>query len=176
LPQAAGKHGMKTQRAWIGLGSNLDDPPKQLARAITALARLPGSSLFAVSCCYRNPALCLPGSPPQPDYVNAVAALDTLLAPMALLDAMQAIENAQGRVREQRWGPRTLDLDLLLYGELVLSSPRLTLPHPGMSQRLFVLRPLADIAPDLCLPDGSALRDLLAACPPAMLERLDKPA
>lgn len=165
-----------TQRAWIGLGSNLDDPPAQLARAIAALAALPGSRLVNVSFAYRNPALRMPGSPPQPDYVNAVVALDTGLAPLALLDAMQAIEHAQGRVREQRWGPRTLDLDLLIYADLVLDTPRLTLPHPGMSQRLFVLRPLADIAPDLCLPDGRALHDLLAACPPAPLERLGKPA
>lgn len=162
------------QRAWVGLGSNLDDPLAQLRRAIHALSSLPNSTLVAVSDAYRNPALTLPGSAPQPDYLNAVAALDTLLDPLALLDALQTIENDQGRVREQRWGARTLDLDLLLLGGLILDTPRLRLPHPGISQRLFVLQPLSELAPELVLPDGRAIRALLAACPPATLEPAGK--
>lgn len=162
------------QRAWIGLGSNLGDPLAQLQRAVSALSSLPDSTLAAVSDAYRNPALTLPGSAPQPDYLNAVAALDTLLEPLALLDALQAIENEQGRVREQRWGARTLDLDLLLLGDLILDTPRLLLPHPAIPQRLFVLQPLIDLAPELILPDGRTIRTLLAACPPAPLEPAGK--
>lgn len=162
------------QRAWVGLGSNLADPFAQLQRAVNALAALPNARLVAVSVAYRNPALQLPDCAPQPDYLNAVAALDTSLEPLALLDALQAIENAQGRVREQRWGPRTLDLDLLLFGSLILDTARLTLPHPGMTQRLFVLQPLHDLAPGLTFPDGTTLDVLLANCPPTPMELAGK--
>lgn len=165
-----------TTRAWIGLGSNLDDPFLQLQRAVRALAALPQSRLAGVSPAYRNPALALPGSSEtQPDYLNAVAALDTGLSPLALLDALQGIEQEQGRVREQRWGARTLDLDLLLYGDTTLAHERLQLPHPRLRERLFVLRPLADLAPELRLPDGAVLADLLAACPPAPMQLAGSP-
>lgn len=168
----SGENGAPLVRAWIGLGSNLDDPLAQLRRAVAALAALPDCRLAAVSSAWRNPALVLPGSDEQqPDYLNAVAALDTALPPLALLDALQSIERAQGRTREKRWGPRTLDLDLLLYGDAAFTHPRLTLPHPGMRERLFVLRPLHDLAQGLRLPDGSAVADLLAACPPSPLAR-----
>lgn len=157
-------------RAWIGLGSNLDDPPAQLQRAVDALARTPGVRVVAVSPVYRNAALQLPDDTDiQPDYFNAVAALDTTLPPLALLDALQAIEQAQGRVRTRRWGARTLDLDLLLYGDTVLDEPRLTVPHPGLPARRFALLPLHDLAPDLVLPGGVPLREALAHCPPADL-------
>lgn len=157
-------------RAWIGLGSNLDDPLAQLRRAVTAVAGLPGTCLTAVSPAYRNPALQLPGDDtPQPDFCNAVAAIDTALAPLALLAALQKIEDAQGRRRERRWGARTLDLDLLLYENESFATPHLTLPHPGINDRLFVLKPLADIAPGLILPDGTPVSELLATCPPTPL-------
>lgn len=155
--------------AWIGLGSNLGDPRAQLQRAVDALARLPGTTLRAVSPVYRNPAMTMPDDPrsDQPDYLNAVALIDTALAPLALLDALQEIEAAQGRVRQQRWGARTLDLDLLLYGNQHFTHERLVIPHPGVRERRFVLQPLADISPDLVLPDGSVVRDLLARCAPS---------
>lgn len=149
-------------RAYIGLGSNLADPQAQLAKAVAALRTLPQSRLTALSRLYRSRPM---GPADQPDYVNAVAMLDTRLEAEALLDALQAIETAQGRVRgPQRWGPRTLDLDLLLYGAELIDSARLQVPHPGLTERNFVLYPLADIAPELVLPDGRSLRELLAAC------------
>jgi 2-amino-4-hydroxy-6-hydroxymethyldihydropteridine diphosphokinase len=158
-------------RAYIGLGSNLDDPEGQLRQALEALRQLPQSRLTAVSPFYRSRPM---GPADQPDYVNAVAMLDTCLEPLALLDALQGIEQQQGRVRTgERWGPRTLDLDLLLYGAEVIAHPRLTVPHPGMKERLFVLRPLADLTPELVLPDGSTVAQLLAACPDEGLGELE---
>lgn len=156
-------------RAYIGLGSNLDDPLRQLRRALESLAQLPQTTLAGCSRFYRSAPL---GPQDQPDYVNAVAALDTALAAEALLDALQAIETAQGRIRTRRWGPRTLDLDLLLYGDAVLATPRLCVPHPGLAERSFVLYPLYELAPELRLPDGRALAELLDRCDPAGLEPL----
>lgn len=154
---------------YIGLGSNLDDPFGQLSRAFEALAGLPESTLVARSPLYSSK----PVGPPQPDYLNAVARLDTRLEPLALLDALQGIEQAHQRVRSQHWGPRTLDLDLLLYCDETLSTPRLTVPHPEMTRRAFVLYPLADIAPHLTLPTGTSLASLLKACPYEGLERFN---
>ena len=149
-------------RAYIGLGSNLRDPRMQLQRGLAALAALPGSRCVACSSLYRS----IPLGPPQPDYINAVAALDTRLEPLALLDALQDLEARQGRVREEgtRWGPRVLDLDLLLYDALILDGPRLTLPHPELSRRDFVLYPLYEIAPHLNIPRLGSLKDLLGQC------------
>lgn len=147
------------QLSYIGLGANLDEPVTQLRTALRELAQLPASRLVAVSPLYRNPPM---GPQDQPDYVNAVAALETELAPEALLDALQDIENRQGRVRMQRWGARTLDLDILLYGSAQIQTPRLTVPHPGVKERAFVVQPLADIAPDLHFPDGTSLSSCLA--------------
>jgi 2-amino-4-hydroxy-6-hydroxymethyldihydropteridine diphosphokinase len=110
--------------------------------------------------------------PPQPDYINAVAALITRLSPEDLLAKLQAIEQRHGRVREQHWGPRTLDLDLLLYGNQVIATPDLIVPHPGMLERNFVLIPLFEIAPKLQLPDNQSLEALAVACPRDGLERL----
>lgn len=156
-------------RAYVGLGSNLDAPAEQLRQAFAALARLPQTQLVATSGLYTSDSL-LPG---QPRYTNAVAALDTALAPLALLDALQAIENDQGRVRKERWGPRTLDLDILLAGDQVLDEQRLKVPHYHMHARAFVLYPLAELVPlGFTLPDGRSLADLLAACPFVGLERL----
>ncbi|MGB5062350.1 MAG: 2-amino-4-hydroxy-6-hydroxymethyldihydropteridine diphosphokinase, partial [Candidatus Competibacter sp.] len=108
-----------------------------------------------------------------PDYLNAAAALDTMLAPDELLAALQTIETAQGRTRTVRWGPRTLDLDLLLYDQLVLDEPRLTLPHPRLHERAFVLYPLYDIAPYLAIPGHGLLSELLIKFPQTALVRLD---
>jgi 2-amino-4-hydroxy-6-hydroxymethyldihydropteridine diphosphokinase len=158
-------------RAYIGLGSNLASPLQQVREAIAELAQLPQSRLSAVSRLYRSRPL---GPADQPDYINAVAAIDTRLAPLALLDGLQAIENRHGRKRGAvQWGPRTLDLDLLLFGDAVINEPRLTVPHPGMSQRGFVLRPLADIAPLLQLPTGASLQSLYHALPDEALAGLE---
>lgn len=157
-------------RCYIGLGSNLEEPALQLQRATAALQTLPQSRLRAISPHYRSRAI---GPGTQPDYRNAVAALDTDLEPMALLDQLQAIERAQGRVRTERWAARTLDLDLLLYGDRVIADSRLQVPHLRLRERAFVLRPLADLAPDLILPDGLALADLLASCNDSDLIRSD---
>ena len=157
-------------RVYIGLGSNLAEPRRQLEAALAALDRLPDCRLVAVSSLYASDPL---GPPNQPRYVNAAAALDCELAPLELLDALQAIEREQGRERKaERWGPRPLDLDVLLYGDLQLDEERLTVPHYHMHARAFVLYPLAEIAPDLRLPDGRPLQELLAACPFVGLERL----
>lgn len=146
---------------YIGLGSNLEDPLAQVKRAFDELSALPQTLLVERSAIYSSK----PVGPEQPDFINAVALLDTQLAPLELLDALQAIEQAHQRVRIQHWGPRTLDLDLLLYGDQVIAHERLTVPHPYLTQRSFVLYPLADITPALHLPDGSRLCDLLHRCP-----------
>jgi 2-amino-4-hydroxy-6-hydroxymethyldihydropteridine diphosphokinase len=154
--------------AYIGLGSNLEDPLAQVKRAFTELAELPHTTLVARSATYSSHAV----GPEQPDYINAAALLDTQLAPLALLDALQAIEQAHQRVRIQHWGPRTLDLDLLLYADQIIDEERLNVPHPYLTQRSFVLYPLADITPNLHLPDGTPLADLLSRCPADGLLRL----
>lgn len=147
--------------AYIALGSNLDNPEQQVATALQAIARLPECELAASSPWYRSKAV---GPGRQPDYINGVCAIQTGLQPLALLHALQAIEQQQGRVRSERWGPRTLDLDILLYGDLETDSEELKLPHPRMTERNFVLMPLADITADLVLPDGRHLAKLLANC------------
>lgn len=162
-----------TVRAYIGLGSNLAEPIRQVQQAIDALAVLPLSKLVARSSLYRSPALIIDGAEPQPDYINAVAAIDTALAPQALLAALLQIEQRQGRVRgSERWSARTLDMDLLLYGELQLQTASLTLPHYALTERAFVVLPLAEIAPGLQLPDGRALASLLPAFAPASAQKL----
>jgi 2-amino-4-hydroxy-6-hydroxymethyldihydropteridine diphosphokinase len=157
------------ERIYIGMGSNLADPAEQLRSAVEALTQLPQTELIGVSGFYQSDSL-LPG---QPRYTNAVAALDSTLPPLELLDALQAIENGQGRERLERWGPRTLDLDIVLFGDRLIDEPRLKVPHYHMQERAFVLYPLAELAPaDLRLADGRRLSDLLAACPFVGLERL----
>ncbi|PJK36494.1 2-amino-4-hydroxy-6-hydroxymethyldihydropteridine diphosphokinase [Pseudomonas sp. S10E 269] len=157
------------ERIYVGMGSNLAAPDQQLRSALDALAQLPGTTVAGVSTFYQSDSL-LPG---QPRYTNAVAALDSRLAPLELLDALQAIEIDQGRERLERWGPRTLDLDILLFGDRLIDEPRLKVPHYQMHLRAFVLYPLAELAPaSLTLPDGQTLDDLLAACPFVGLERL----
>ena len=149
-------------RAYIGLGANLGvDLRASLTSAAQALAALPDTRLLALSSAWRSEPVNASG----PDYLNAVAALDTALAPNELLDALQAIEQAHGRERPYRNAPRTLDLDLLLYGDLTLATARLTLPHPRLGERAFVLRPLLEIAPELAhLAAGTAWQDQRVEC------------
>ena len=137
--------------AYIGLGSNLDDPEARVRGALNSLEALPGTRLVVVSGLYRNPPM---GPQDQPDYVNAVAGLLTTQRPEELLLSLQNLERSLGRVRSEgdRWGPRVIDLDILVYGNVKQSSPGLTLPHPGISERNFVLFPLRDIAPSLLVP------------------------
>lgn len=148
---------------FIAMGSNLEQPRLQLSKALMALEQLPHTQLLADSGIYQSQAMTRADDPqPQPDYLNAVAKLDTQLPPYELLDRLQAIESAQGRTREKRWGPRTLDLDILLYDDIEMHEPRLTLPHPGMAERDFVLYPLHMIEPTLEIPGQGALTMLLA--------------
>ncbi|WP_047049833.1 2-amino-4-hydroxy-6-hydroxymethyldihydropteridine diphosphokinase [Vibrio mexicanus] len=145
--------------AYIAVGSNLSDPVTQANDAIEALKQLPKSQFVSSSSLYSSTPM---GPQDQPDYINAVVAIQTELTPLELLDCTQAIELEQGRVRkDERWGPRTLDLDIILYGNEVIDSERLTVPHYGMKEREFVLYPLAEIAPSLTLPDGTDLQTLL---------------
>lgn len=150
-------------RVYIALGSNLAQPLQQVQAALEALEHLPRSRLVTCSSFYRTKPL---GPQNQPDFLNAVVALDTQLPAEQLLDHTQEIERNQGRVRkDERWGPRTLDLDMLLYGDSVIDSERLTVPHYGLKQREFMLYPLAEIAPDLILPDGEPLSACLQRVP-----------
>jgi 2-amino-4-hydroxy-6-hydroxymethyldihydropteridine diphosphokinase len=144
--------------AFVGLGSNLDGPAGQLRRAFVELAELPYTQLIRHSPLYGSKPV---GPPDQPDYVNAAAMLQTSLNAHSLLDELQAVEQRHGRERADRWGPRTLDLDLLLYGDERIDSPRLQVPHPQMHRRAFVLVPLHELAPDLELPGRGPLRDFL---------------
>jgi len=145
--------------AYIALGSNLGDPPAQIRRALQALAAMPETRLVRRSALYRNPPA---GYLDQPEFVNAVAEIETRLAPHDLLEQLLAIERAHGRVRDFPNGPRTLDLDILLYGERTVREPGLTIPHPRMLERAFVLVPLAEIAPDAVVPGGGRIADLAA--------------
>ena len=170
----------KPAQAFVALGANLDDPADQVERAFPELARLPQTQLRARSSLYLTKPV---GYTDQPDFINAVALIETTLSPRQLLDQLLAIEQRHGRRREFRNAPRTLDLDLLLYDHLVMHEPGLTLPHPRMHERAFVLAPLLEIAPDCIIPgagaaatalhriDASDLRKLapipttLSACP-----------
>jgi 2-amino-4-hydroxy-6-hydroxymethyldihydropteridine diphosphokinase len=145
---------------YIALGSNLNNPQRQLDCALESLAQHSEIELLAVSHRYRTP----PIGPEQPDFINAAAQLRTALAPLALLDALQRIEQQQNRQRDIHWGPRTLDLDILLYDNIVLDSERLTIPHRLMGERAFVLVPLADLNANLMLPSGKTVAQLLANC------------
>lgn len=146
--------------SYIGLGANLGDAVTTLKSAVAALRTLADSRVIAVSRLYRSSPL---GPAGQPDYFNAALLLETTLTPHALLAALHAIENEHGRVREVRWGARTLDLDLLLYGRDEISTSDLVVPHPELSMRNFVVRPLLEINSGLSLPDGRTLASLPAA-------------
>ena len=148
-------------RAAIGLGANLGDAAGSVRAAIDALVGLPGTALQAVSRFYRTPAW---GVTAQPDFINAVAMVDTELDARSLLDALLAIEREHGRVRVdgERWGPRSLDLDLLLYGDAVIDAPGLRVPHPHLHERAFALLPLLEIWPDVAIPGVVSVRDCAA--------------
>ncbi|WP_026223930.1 2-amino-4-hydroxy-6-hydroxymethyldihydropteridine diphosphokinase [Marinobacter gelidimuriae] len=154
---------------FVGLGSNLADPAAQLGRAIAELAALPNTTLVAQSPFYASKPV---GPQDQPDYVNGAAWLNTSLTPHVLLDHLQNIEQAHGRERLQHWGPRTLDLDVLLFGQQTLNDDRLTVPHAQLSQRDFALQPLLDLNPKLTLPNGTTLALLRQQCPDNQLRKL----
>ena len=145
--------------AYIAIGSHLASPLEQVNAAVEALGEIPQSRIVAVSSFYRTPPL---GPQDQPDYLNAAVVLETELDPEALLDNTQRIELQQGRVRKaERWGPRTLDLDIMLFGHETINTERLTVPHYDMKNRGFMLWPLFEVAPDLIFPDGIPLRTIL---------------
>ncbi|TKV69530.1 2-amino-4-hydroxy-6-hydroxymethyldihydropteridine diphosphokinase [Marinobacter panjinensis] len=160
---------MAATDAFIGLGSNMADPSAQLAGAVARLAALPDTELVAQSAFYSSRPV---GPQDQPDFVNGAAWLRTELTPLELLDQLQAIERAHGRKRIRHWGPRTLDLDLLLYGNEAINSERLTVPHAELANRDFVLQPLLDLDPERVLPDGRSVADLRQQCPDNNLQKL----
>jgi 2-amino-4-hydroxy-6-hydroxymethyldihydropteridine diphosphokinase len=156
--------------AYVALGSNLDDPELQLARAFDALAAVRGSRLVARSSAYRSAPM---GHVAQPDFVNAVAGLLTTLSPGEFLAELKSIEERLGRARPVvRWGPRRIDLDLLVHGETRLDEPGITVPHPGIAERAFVLEPLAEIAAELVVPGVGRVRTLAAQVRVAGLARI----
>lgn len=155
---------------FIGLGSNLDEPLLQIKRAIASLKEINDTTFISVSNNYRSAPM---GPQDQPDYINAVAKLDTNLSAEDFLEELQNIENKQGRVRKQHWGARTLDLDVLLYGDEVINTERLTVPHIGISERNFVLYPLNDLVDDdFEIPTIGKMSELLAVCPMIGITRL----
>lgn len=157
--------------AYIGLGSNLSDPQQQLNQAKAAIAALPDTQIKQCSSIYQSPAMTLDNEP-QNDYLNAVIAIDTTLDAEQLLEQLQRIEDAQGRVRDKRWGARTIDLDILLYGNLQISTELLNLPHAEMHKRRFVLEPLQQIAPQLRIPAQAELQTLLQAVQDQPLKKI----
>ncbi len=159
------------ETCFIGLGSNLAKPRLQLENAVEALSKLPECHVLQVSSFYLSQPM---GPKDQPDYVNGVVKMTSGLSPLCLLDQLQGIENKQGRERRGvQWGPRTLDLDLLIFGQLTMQTPRLTIPHYGMAERCFVLYPLADlVAGSFIIPGLGSLELLLEQCPREGLVRL----
>lgn len=156
-------------RVFIGLGSNLAEPQKQLRSALEAMDKILDSCLLRCSSFYRSAPI---GPGEQPDYVNAVAELETALPPIELLNRLQSIEATHGRERSVRWGARTLDLDILLFDERQIDEVRLQVPHPRMAERSFVLLPLAELEPQLQLPTGESLHQLLQNCPHNRLDKI----
>ena len=156
--------------AYVGMGSNLDGPQRQVTQAFSELDAIPRTRLVKRSSLYRSEPI---GHAAQPEFVNAVAAIDTSLAPEGLLGELQAIEARHGRRRGLPNAPRTLDLDLLLYEDRVVASPRLTLPHPRMHERAFVLKPLLELAPGISIPGRGPAAELLAACAAQRVAKCD---
>lgn len=161
----------QTHTACVALGANIGEPLRQIEAAFAALAALPGTRVLARSSLYRSAPV---GYADQPDFVNAVAMIETALAPHALLDALLAIERAHGRVREFPNAPRTLDLDIVLYGDVVLQEPGLTIPHARMLERAFVMLPLAEIAPDAVVPGQGRVGDLAGRVDAGSVAQLQK--
>ena len=159
-------------RAYIGVGSNLADPVAQVRAGIAALARLARTQVEACSSFYRTAPV---GLREQPDFINAVCRVHTVQAPLELMQNLLEIEQAHGRVRQgDKGGPRTLDLDLLLYGDQAIQTMALSVPHPRLHERAFVLYPLHEIEPDLVIPGRGAVRELLAACGGQRIDKLDE--
>ncbi|MDR1646981.1 MAG: 2-amino-4-hydroxy-6-hydroxymethyldihydropteridine diphosphokinase [Zoogloeaceae bacterium] len=163
--------GSETVRAYVAFGANLGNPFAALDAALDALAALPDTRVTACSSCYRSAPIGVPAR--QPDYINAVIALGTSLAPRSLLDALLDIENDIGRSRDAALAPRTIDLDLLLHGDMTLATPALTLPHPRLHLRAFVLLPLIELAPELVIPGIGRLTELLPAVANQRIVRLN---
>ncbi len=157
-------------RVYIGLGSNLEDPKAQILTAIEDIRAIAQTGLVETSSLYRSPPM---GPQDQPDYINAVIGVETELSPHALLDALQQIEQKHGRIRKRHWGERTLDLDILLFADKVINDTRLTVPHPGIADRAFVVYPLAEIAPDLQIPGLGSLAEIQARCPLDGLQQVE---
>ncbi|HMB42626.1 MAG TPA: 2-amino-4-hydroxy-6-hydroxymethyldihydropteridine diphosphokinase [Luteimonas sp.] len=147
-------------RAWVGLGGNTGDPVATLRAAFTAIATLPQTKLLRQSSLYRTPAW---GPVPQPDYINAVCLIETELDAGELLAGLLDIEHAFGRQRRERWGPRSLDLDVLLYGDAIIDVPGLRVPHPHLHERAFMLVPLLEVDPQVSIPAIGGAREALAA-------------
>ena len=163
---------MNLKPAYIALGANLDQPEEQVRAGFEALAMLPNTLLAAMSSLYRSAPV---GYLEQPDFVNAVARIDTALEPRALLDELLDIEKRFGRVRDFPNAPRTLDLDIVLYADAEVHEPGLTIPHPRMHERAFVVVPLAEIAPDALVPGRGRVRDLVAGVEASDLIKLETP-
>ena len=163
----------KTSMAYIGLGSNLDHPPRQIRNAMHALDDLPRTRVVEDSGLFLSKPMVPPAGPiTQPDYYNAVVKIETQLDAYELLEQLQHIEHAQHRKRREHWGPRTIDLDILMFDDLQMNSERLTLPHPGIGQREFVLYPLRNIDDSLEIPGRGMLNDLIENCPQNGLQYL----
>ena len=159
----------KAMRAFLALGSNIGDKAASLRAAVKAIAALPGTTVIATSSVYRTPPW---GKTDQDWFANAAVTVETALAPLALLEACLAIEIQLGRIRRERWGPRVIDIDVLIHGETHMTSERLTLPHPAMAERAFVLIPLQEIAPDLVIA-GRAIGAVIAGLDSAGIEPMD---
>jgi len=157
-------------RCFIGLGSNLADPKYQVSSAIDQIKQVEKTRFIQSSSLYSSPPM---GPQDQPDYVNAVLEIETELSAHSLLDKLQGIEQEHGRIRKRHWGERTLDLDLLLFGDVVIDDDRLKVPHPGIAERAFVLYPLAEIAPELTIPKLGEVSTLKQQCPAAGLEKME---
>ena len=164
--------GAAATRVYIGLGSNLEDPPAQITRAVHALSKIPATNVIANSGLYLSKPMVLDPNDQQPDYYNAVVLVETQLSAHALLDHLQQIEHDQGRVRNERWGARTIDLDILLFDDHVINDERLTVPHPGLHEREFVLYPLQNIDSTLTIPGHGKLEQLVEKCPKKGLKYL----
>jgi len=153
-------------KATIALGSNLDDPRKKITSAINEINNHPSITVLKTSSLYKTKPF---GPIKQDDFINAVIQVETTLEPIELLHTLQEIENDHKRVRDERWGPRTLDLDILLYENLTIETPELTIPHPGLEERDFVIYPLAEIIPELVLPNGKAIQSLMCGEKPPVI-------
>ena len=159
------------ETAFIGLGSNLDNPVEQVCQAIEDLSRWPDIELVNTSSLYLSPPM---GPQDQPDYINAVAEIATSLSAHALLAQLLVIEQQHGRIRTgERWTARALDLDLLIYGQKIINEVELVIPHPGLYERAFVLYPLHEIAPDLAVPGYGQVSQLMDHCDPTSIQILD---